>query len=180
MNELTIRTVTVDTFPVWVFGWLMIIVGIGWLALIFFPRRHWANFWLTGVIIPSFFGVLYTALMIIYSMRPPTPSPTSFLDLLSVKAMFENHGMLIAAWTDILLLSLIAGAWVTRKAAQTGMPYIYLLPILLLMFAVPGTGIVVFFVVLTVRNRLNAVSNVERPSPTETTPASALPAGARS
>jgi hypothetical protein len=172
---------TLAALPPALFYFDMTIAGIGWLALIFFPRRHWANFWLAGVIIPSLLGILYTALMILYWFEKPALGFRGFLSIDQVYNMFSNHGLLLAAWTDIILLSLIAGAWVTRKAMQLRMPYIYLLPLLLVMYAFPGTGIVIFFILSGFGGRIAALSQSEDVAPAETDPVpAAIPSAARS
>lgn len=168
-----------DILPTYLFYVVTGIGGLGWLALIFFPRRHWANYWAAGVIIPSVLGTIYTALMLVYWFYPPSSGWRGFIHLDNVYAMFANPGLLLAAWTDIMLLSLIAGAWVTRKAAQMRMPYMYLLPLLFLMFAFPGTGIVVFFIINGFCGRTEALSRSEDVPPAETEPVPAVPSVAR-
>ncbi|HEX2832502.1 MAG TPA: abscisic acid-deficient protein Aba4 family protein [Thermoanaerobaculia bacterium] len=165
--------------PTYLFYVVTAIGGVGWFSLIFFPRRHWANYWVAGVVIPSILGTIYTGLMLVYWFYPPSSGWRGFIQLDNVYEMFANQGLLLAAWTDILLLSLIAGAWVTRKAVQMRMPYMYLLPLLFLMFAFPGTGIVAFFIVNGFAGRTAALSQSEDVAPTETAPVAAVPSAAR-
>jgi hypothetical protein len=162
---------TLQALPHSLFDLVMVVVAIGWLALLFFPRKHWANFWVAGVIIPGILGVVYTALMITYWFQHPRPAPAFFFSLTGAYQMFANSGMLLAAWTDIVLLSLVAGAWVTRKAVQLGMPRWLLLLLLLIMFGFPGTGLVIFFGIAAWMGGHGRLSNLENATAPKTAPA---------
>jgi len=144
---------------------VMGIVGIGWIALILFPRRHWANYWVAGVIIPGILGIVYTTLMSAYWFHPPEGNVKNFFSLPGAYEMFDNDGLLLAAWTDIVVLSLIAGAWITRKAAQLRISYAVLLPLLLVTFGFPGTGLVIFFIVCALVGRFRTLAELERAIP---------------
>ena len=153
-----------------------LISGIGWMLLIFFPRRSWANLWGAGVAVPMVLSLIYVYLMLTFWFQPPQGDPKGFFSLAGAERLFLNRGLLLAAWTDILLLSLIAGAWIARKAMQTRMPYVYLLPCLLLMAAAPGFAFILFAVVASFGTRWSIIERVESVAPTESAPVGAIPA----
>lgn len=154
-----------------------VIAASGWLALFFFPRRLWANLWFAGVIVPLILSLFYVYLMLTFWFLPPQGEVSGFFSLNGSNELFENDGLQLAAWTDILLLSLIAGAWMARKAMQVRMPYVYLLPCLLLMLAAPGFGFILFCVVASFGSRWSAIASVENIAPSDSAPVSAVPTG---
>ncbi|HEV7764894.1 MAG TPA: abscisic acid-deficient protein Aba4 family protein [Thermoanaerobaculia bacterium] len=158
-----------------VFNIVMAVSAIGWLALIFFPRREWANLWVAGVAVPAVLGILYLCVMLVFWFQPPDAAPRDFLSLAGAQHLFQDPGMLVAAWTDIALLSIIVGAWMARKAMQVRMPYIYLLPSLLLTWTLPGVGFIFFCVVASFGGRWGYIELYEGLPPTESAPVAAVP-----
>lgn len=130
---------------------VLILTGIGWLALILFPRQSWSSFWLAGVVLPVVLCLLYSVIFGVYWFQEPKGEVTGFLSLTGLRSLFRNSGLLLSAFVDLTVLPLILGAWMARKAVQIRMPYIWLLPCLLLTPAVPATGFLVFAVIVTVR-----------------------------
>lgn len=102
-------------------------------------------------------------------------NPRDFLSLYGLRNLFLKDLLLHAGFLDIVLLSLIAAAWMTRKAAQIRMPYIYLLPCLILTLGVPGTGVVVFTILSGLGGRLPQMARFEGQPPTNTMPVFARP-----
>jgi hypothetical protein len=158
----------ISALPPQLFYLVMAIVGIGWFAILVFPNRSWANYWVAGVVIPSILGIIYTALMIVYWFQPPPGSVLNFFSLTGAYSMFGNKGLLLAAWTDIILLSLVAGAWITRKATQIRMPNALLRVLLLIAFGFPGTGLVLFFIACAVVGRWRTLEQLESTAPVQT------------
>lgn len=156
---------------------VLVLSALGWLSLFFFPRRQWANLWFAGVIVPAVLGVIYVFLMAVFWFQPPDTSPSDFLSHEGAKRLLDNEGLMLAAWTDIALLSIIAGAWMARKAMQVRMPYIYLLPSLILTWTVPGVGFIFFCVVASFGGRWGNLAQYEDLPPTESAPVSAVPLG---
>jgi hypothetical protein len=163
------------------FALYYVVVGIattGWLALFLFPRRPWANFWYAGVIVPLilslFFGYFNLSFWHVY----PPLQPTAYFSLEGVHGLFQNPGLLAVGWTDLLFVDLILGAWMTRRAAQARIPYIYLLPCLLLTFTFAGFGFLLFAVICGVGGRWSAIARFEGIPDTTSQPVSALPIAA--
>ena len=160
-----------------VFTIVMAVSATGWLALFFFPRRQWANLWFAGVAVPAVLGIVYMFVMLVFWFQPPDAAPRDFLSLEGAQRLFRNPGLLVAAWTDIALLSIMVGAWMARKAMQVRMPYVYLLPCLILTWTLPGVGVVLFFVVASFGGRWGYIAQYEGLPPTESAPISAVPLG---
>ena len=188
-----------------------ILTVVGFLVLIIFPRQSWANFWFSGIIVPSLLGALYSVVLLVCFFAPdpkqmqelpcadvqaiaegtrnfkcndPTladrstlgvSNPLDFFSLTGLRHLFLKDGLLLAGFLDIILLSLIAAAWMTRKAAQIRLPYIYLLPCLILTLGVPGTGVVVFTILAALKGRLAQMARFEGQPPTNTMPVFARP-----
>lgn len=155
----------------------MAIAAVGWLALLFFPRRLSANLWFAGVAVPLVLGLFYLFIMLIFWFQPPQGKLVNFLSIGGMERLFQNRGLLVAAWMDLLLLPLILGAWMARKAMQVRMPYIYLLPCLLLTATVPGIGFVLFVVVASFGSRWGNIAQVENVAPTNSAPVAVTPTG---
>jgi hypothetical protein len=151
---------------------------IGWGALIFFPRRHWANFWFAGIAVPMALCLIYMYLILTFwflQPNPPMPPATrarlvELLTLGGLYEMFGNSGLLLAAFVNLTMMDLVAGAWMTRRAAQTKMPYIYLLPCLLLTYLFAGFGFVLWCVVASFGGRWGYISKIEDVPPTDSQP----------
>jgi len=171
----------IEELPKTVYLLVMALAGLGWLALVLFPRRPWANFWFSGLVIPIILGPLYTVVMLVYWFQNPPGKVSGFFSLAGLRELFDNGGLLLAAFIDLLVMSLLVGAWMARKAAQVRMPYVYLLPCLVLTIALPGTGIVLFAVILAIRGGWSQIARFEGQPPTNTAPVAARPdAGASS
>jgi hypothetical protein len=148
-----------------------VLAGLGWAALIVFPRRPWANFWLAGVFIPTILGVMYTLVLLLWWNAPPYPGdPLGFFSLSGLGKLFLNPGLLLAGWIDLLVMPLVVGAWMARRAALVRVPYVYLLPALLATAAFPGTGFVLFAIVVAIGGRWHNVAAFEAVPPTDSTP----------
>lgn len=179
-----------------------ILTVVGFLVLIIFPRQSWANFWFSGIIVPALLGALYSVVLLVgffasdvnqmqsipcASVHAITDgskyvcdevhvsNPKDFLSLNGLRHLFLKDLLLLAGFLDIVLLSLITAAWMTRKAAQIRMPYIYLLPCLIMTLGVPGTGVVVFTILSGLGGRLPQMARFEGQPPTNTMPVFARP-----
>jgi hypothetical protein len=140
---------------------VMAIAIVGWLSLLAFPRRHWANFWFAGVGIPVVLSLFYVVVLIMYWFQEPPGNYGAIFNLSSLYAMFDNDGLLLVAWISILGMDLVAGAWMARKAAQTRMPYVYLLPCLIMTFIFAGIGFTMFMVAMAFGERWPAIARLE-------------------
>jgi len=154
---------------------VMVIVGLGWLALLVFPRRQWANLWFAGVAVPLALSLIYMAVFLAYWYLEPRGKVADFLTLAGIYRMFDNDGLLLAVWINIISMDLVAGAWMTRKAVQTRMPLYLLYPCLLVTFVFAGFGFALFSVVASIGGRWSRISDVEEVPPVDSQPVLAVP-----
>jgi ABA DEFICIENT 4-like len=143
------------------FAIVMILVVSAWLSLIFFPRNHRANFWYAGVIVPTTLSVVYMYFLLAFWFVEPAGHFLQFATLKGVYALFGNNGLLLVGWINIIAMDIVLGAWMARKAAQVRMPYIYLLPCLVLTFLFAGLGLTIFSIVMAVGGRWSAIAKLE-------------------
>jgi hypothetical protein len=153
----------------------MILDVIGWLALMIFPRKRFVNFWFSGLIIPLILYAFYMYLLVAYWRLPPAASFSQFFTLEGDYAMFANRGLLLVAWLNLITTDLVAGAWMTRKAAQIRMPYLYLLPCLFWTAVFCGFGFTLFTIVTAIGGGWDQIAKFESPPPTNTQPVAARP-----
>lgn len=151
--------------------WVVTIIALtGWGALIFFPRRHWANFWFAGIGIPLTLCLFYMYLLLTFWFLNPPGRITEFFTLQGVSDMFENHGLLLVAWINLTAMDLVVGAWMARRAAQTKMPYVYLLPCLIMTYVFVGFGFTAFCIVASFGGRWGYISKIEDVPQTDSDP----------
>ncbi|HEX2832500.1 MAG TPA: abscisic acid-deficient protein Aba4 family protein [Thermoanaerobaculia bacterium] len=149
-------------FPPILYFVIMAVVGVGWLMLLLFPRRHWANFWFAGVAVPTLLSLGYVILLILFWFQPPQADYGDIFTLDGVYRTFGNRGLLLVAWVNILTMDLVIGAWMARKASQTRMPYVYLLPCLVMTFIFAGIGFTMFAVAMAFGERWPAIAALEQ------------------
>ena len=165
----------IDSLPFYLYFVVMALAVAGWLGLIFLPRRRLTNFWLAGLIVPLALCLLYMYLLLTFWFREPAASFLQFLTLDGVADMFRNKGLLLVAWINLVMMDLIVGAWMARKAAQIRMPYVYLLPCLILTFVFAGFGFTLFSIIAAIGGGWTEISRFEAQPPTNTSPVAARP-----
>lgn len=168
----------VDALPDVLFYVTLVIAGVAWGALIIFPRQPWANFWFAGLTAPLLLGVLYTSVMTIYWFQPPVGTPAGFLSLDGFGRLLENRGLRLAAYIDLMVMPLLVGTWMARKAAQLRMPFVYLLPCLIITLVLPGTGFVLFAIFVAMGQGWARVAKFEAQPPATVDAEPALPMAA--
>jgi hypothetical protein len=168
-----------QTLPNFLYFVVMALAVIGWLALIVFPRRPWANFWLAGLVIPLLLCLIYMYLLITYWFQPPAARFTQFISLPGVYAMFGNSGLLLVGWINLITMDLVGGAWMARKAAQIRMPYVYLLPCLIMTFVFAGFGFTMYAIVAAIGGGWIEIAKFEGQPPINSSPVFARPGAAQ-
>ena len=165
----------IDALPDYLYYVVMGLSTIGWIGLMVFPRSRLVNFWLAGLVLPLVLCLIYMFLVLTFWFRDPPASLRQFLSLEGIVDMFRNHGMLLAAWTGLAIMDLVGAAWMTRKAAQIRMPYIYLLPCLLVGFLFIGFGFTLFVIIAAIGGGWSEIAKFEAQPPTNTAPEAARP-----
>ena len=117
---------------------------IGWLILIFLPRRFALLFAIPQIIIPLGLGLAYAALIlpVIYTVEGG-----GYGSLQQVKALFGSDVTLLAGWIHYLAFDLFIGAWIARRADEIGLARIIQALILVATFMFGPIGLVMFFTI---------------------------------
>jgi hypothetical protein len=113
---------------------------IGWMILIFLPRRYNLVFFIPQYVLPFAFGLLYAGLIFanVYTVDG------GFGSIADVRALFSKDEVLLAGWIHYLAFDLFIGAWIARQADAIGLPRLLQAPILLATFMFGPVGLVLF------------------------------------
>lgn len=113
---------------------------IGWVILIFLPRRFDILFFIPQYLIPFGLGLIYAGLIFanIYTVDG------GFDSIQNVRALFGKDELLLAGWIHYLAFDLFIGAWIARQADALGVPRLIQAFILLATFMFGPLGLVLF------------------------------------
>ena len=101
---------------------------LGWVILMFLPRRWTSLNWVPHLIIPAGLSVLYCVLFLPTFW---TIEGGGFGSLDQVKTLLSNDSALLAGWVHYLAFDLFIGAWIANRADEIGLSRILQFPILL-------------------------------------------------
>jgi len=127
--------------PEMLFGWAGQAAMIGWVILIFLPRR-WP--WLLAVpryIIPFGLSLLYAGLAMTHFW---TIDGGGYGSLEEVAALLGKKEMLLAGWVHYLAFDLFVGGWIAVQADKIGLHRIIQAPILVATFMFGPVGFAMF------------------------------------
>lgn len=123
------------------FTWSGNIALIGWVLLMFSPKR-WGWVLLTaGVIIPALLGALYGGLMLTHFADAEGGGYNS---IAQVRALFSNDAVLLAGWVHYLAFDLAIGAVIAQRADASGLSRLVQIPILFFTFMFGPLGFLLF------------------------------------
>jgi len=123
------------------FGWGGQAAMLGWLILIFLPRRWPQLLWLPRFIIPFALSLLYSGLAMAHIA---TVEGGGFGSLAEVKVLLSNDWALLAGWIHYLAFDLFIGGWIAVKADEVGINRVIQAPILLATFMAGPLGLALF------------------------------------
>ncbi len=123
------------------FGWGGQAAMLGWLILIFLPRRWPQLLWLPRFIIPFGLSLLYSGLAMAHIA---TVEGGGFGSLAEVKVLLSNDWALLAGWVHYLAFDLFIGGWIAVKADEVGINRVIQAPILLATFMAGPLGLALF------------------------------------
>ena len=124
------------------FSWLNLLAMLGWVLLMIAPKR-WN--WLlvtTGILIPSIFGLVYGALML---LNFTSVEGGGYGSLSEVQALMGNESVLVAGWAHYLCFDLLIGTLIARESDKIGLIRLVQVPILIATFLFGPMGLVLFF-----------------------------------
>ncbi len=123
------------------FSWSGNLAMIGWLLLMFSPKRwEWVLF-AAGILIPALLGALYGGLMMAYFAGVDGGGYGSFA---AVRALFASDEALLAGWIHYLAFDLAIGSMIARRADASGLSRLIQLPILFFTFMFGPLGFLLF------------------------------------
>jgi len=123
------------------FGWSSNLAMLGWLLLIFSPKRwRWLLF-VSGVFIPALLGALYGGLMLTHFAGVEGGGYSS---LAQVRALFSSDTVLLAGWVHYLAFDLAIGAVIAQRADASGLSRLVQIPILFFTFMFGPLGFLFF------------------------------------
>jgi hypothetical protein len=126
------------------FGWAGQAAMIGWLILIFLPRRWPLLLTLPRFIIPLGLSLLYAGLVMVHFF---SAEGGGFGSLAEVRALFSVEEALLAGWVHYLAFDLFIGGWIAVEADKLGLPRLVQAPILLMTFMFGPVGFALFLLV---------------------------------
>lgn len=115
---------------------------LGWVVLIFLPRRFAVIFWIPQFVIPFLLALAYAMLI----MTTFGAGEGNFSSIEGVRALFQNDKALTAGWLHYLAFDLFIGAWIARKSDEARIPRIIQAVFLLATFMFGPIGLGLFLV----------------------------------
>lgn len=122
----------------------------GWLLLLASPWLPRFADRVSGMAIPLILSVGYTALILAFW----SSAEGGFDSLANVERLFENRWALLAGWVHYLAFDLFIGAWEVRKAREAAVPFLLVVPCLILTFLFGPIGLLAFLTLRAVRYRM--------------------------
>jgi hypothetical protein len=132
-----------------VFSIANLIAAAAWLILIVAGRIRWVSSFVTGILIPLLFALLYSFLVAAHWGEKTGGLGT----LAQVRALFSNDWLLLAGWVHYLAFDLFIGSWQVRDAQKHHIPHLLLIPGLILTFMFGPIGLLLYCIVRFVRMR---------------------------
>jgi hypothetical protein len=125
------------------FDILNLVALVAWVLLVLSPRLPRWTSTVTGAVVPAVLATVYTAIVI----TTWAGSEGGFSSLADVAALFSNPWILLAGWTHYLAFDLLVGNWEMHDARGRGIPYLLVLPCLVLTFLFGPAGWLLYSVV---------------------------------
>ena len=122
---------------------------LGWVVLVFLPRRWaWLNL-IPSLVIPLILSLVYSFLIARYFFA----ADGGFDSLANVQLLFTYPSAALAGWVHYLAFDLFVGGVVAKHADEIGLSRLIQAPILLLTFWFGPFGYLLFVLIKTVMLR---------------------------
>jgi len=131
-----------------VFSMASVIAAVGWLFLIFVPKRPLALH-VAGVFLPILLALIYLY-FIAMNIRG---AEGGFGSLADVATLFQKRELLLAGWIHYLCFDLFIGAWEVRDAQRNGIPHLVVIPCLIMTFMLGPIGLLFYFAIRSAKLR---------------------------
>lgn len=125
------------------------IAPIGWLLLIIAPRWRWTRQIVISGFIPLLLGIVYTFLILFYFSQ----SQGNFNSLAGVMTLFTQPYVVVAGWVHYLAFDLFIGTWQVSDSVKHNIPHLLVVPCLVLTFLFGPIGLLLYYLIRSVRTR---------------------------
>jgi len=115
---------------------------VGWLILIFAPRRWPVLNVVPRLILPGVLSLGYTVLILVYFAR----ADGGFGSLAAVKALMASDPVLLAGWVHYLAFDLFVGGWIAVRSDRLGISRVVQAPILIATFLFGPLGLLIHLI----------------------------------
>lgn len=130
------------------------IAMLGWVILVFLPRRwKWLNT-IPALLLPLILSVLYSFLIARYFFA----AEGGFDTLANVQVLFSNPAAALAGWVHYLAFDLFVGGVVAKQADEIGLSRLIQAPVLLMTFMFGPFGYVLFVLIKTAMLRFQSTA----------------------
>lgn len=119
----------------------------GWLVLLASPFIPRVADRIAGIAIPALLAVAYSGLVLAFW----SSAQGGFDSLDNVAALFRTRELLLAGWIHYLAFDLFVGAWIVRSARQAAVPFLMVVPCLVLTFLFGPAGLLAFLAIRAAR-----------------------------
>lgn len=109
---------------------------LGWLVLIFAPRRWTVLGWVLRLLVPGAIAVVYTALMGAHFAA----SGGGYGSVAEVRQLFMSDPVLVAGWGHYLAFDLLIGVFLADRMDRVGVPRLLQAPVFLATFMFGPAG----------------------------------------
>jgi len=125
---------------------------LGWLSLLASPLLAAWTDRISGTLIPLLLAAAYTGLVLAFW----SGAQGGFDSLVNVEKLFQTREVVLAGWIHYLAFDLFIGAWEVRTARAERIPFILVVPCLVLTFLFGPAGLLAFQSLRFVRSRIAA------------------------
>jgi Domain of unknown function (DUF4281) len=129
--------------PEQVFNIANVFALLGWIVLIFLPSHRAAVEGISRTLVPGLLSIAYAVILIPLALRS---GPGNIASWEGIAAMLGQPWLLIAGWLHYLAFDLLVGTWQVETARKEGIPYVAVLPCLLLTFVLGPIGFLAFLI----------------------------------
>jgi len=112
----------------------------GWLVLLASPIAPTLADRISGLLIPTLLAIFYAGLVMAFWTR----AEGGFDSLPNVMRLFTKPEIALAGWIHYLAFDLLVGAWEVRTSREDRIPFILVVPCLLLTFLFGPAGYLAF------------------------------------
>ncbi len=112
----------------------------GWVALLASPFAGGWSDRIAALVIPLLLSIAYCGLVLAFW----SGAQGGFDSLANVELLFKTREVVLAGWLHYLAFDLFVGAWEVRTARREGIPFLLVVPCLLLTFLFGPIGFLLF------------------------------------